>query len=85
MVARGYSLAGLAETGRIQGDYATVATLHEQLHNRRASRGTLEPRPAPAPRKPVCHGPVQGARVCAGLPHDHSNGSPGHAIPHVVV
>ncbi|MFI8436145.1 tetratricopeptide repeat protein [Streptomyces sp. NPDC079020] len=31
VVARGYSLAGLAETGRIQGDYGTVAALHEQL------------------------------------------------------
>ncbi|MEC4018507.1 tetratricopeptide repeat protein [Streptomyces sp. H27-D2] len=30
-VARGYCLAGLAETGRIQGDYAAVAELHEQL------------------------------------------------------
>ncbi|MFF3541706.1 tetratricopeptide repeat protein [Streptomyces platensis] len=30
-LAHGYSLAGLAETGRIQGDYAAVAELHEQL------------------------------------------------------
>ncbi|MFF4607079.1 tetratricopeptide repeat protein [Streptomyces sp. NPDC001339] len=30
-LAHGYSLAGLAETGRIQGDYAAVADLHEQL------------------------------------------------------
>ncbi|MEV0321507.1 tetratricopeptide repeat protein [Streptomyces sp. NPDC050658] len=30
-LAQGYALAGLAETGRIQGDYAAVAALHEQL------------------------------------------------------
>ncbi|MGP4003889.1 tetratricopeptide repeat protein [Streptomyces sp. 8N706] len=30
-IARGYSVAGLAETGRIQGDYAAVRELHEQL------------------------------------------------------
>ncbi|MET9497936.1 tetratricopeptide repeat protein [Streptomyces sp. NPDC006552] len=30
-LAHGYSLAGLAETGRIQGDYTAVAELHEQL------------------------------------------------------
>ncbi|MFJ9848342.1 tetratricopeptide repeat protein [Streptomyces sp. NPDC101150] len=30
-LAHGYSLAGLAETGRIQGDYAAVAELHERL------------------------------------------------------
>jgi tetratricopeptide (TPR) repeat protein len=30
-IARGYALAGLAETGRIQGDYQAVADLHEQL------------------------------------------------------
>ncbi|WP_037839469.1 tetratricopeptide repeat protein [Streptomyces sp. NRRL S-337] len=30
-LAHGYALAGLAETGRIQGDYAAVAELHEQL------------------------------------------------------
>ncbi|GAA3736524.1 tetratricopeptide repeat protein [Streptomyces tremellae] len=29
--ARGYALAGLAETGRIQGDYEAVADLHEEL------------------------------------------------------
>lgn len=39
MVARGYSLAGLAETGRIQGDYETVATLHEQLLAEARARG----------------------------------------------
>ena len=31
VVVRGYSLAGLAETGRIQGDYEAVGRLHEQL------------------------------------------------------
>ncbi|RDG37296.1 tetratricopeptide repeat protein [Streptomyces corynorhini] len=31
VVVRGYSLAGLAETGRIQGDYQAVGELHEQL------------------------------------------------------
>jgi len=30
-LAHGYALAGLAETGRIQGDYAAVAELHEEL------------------------------------------------------
>lgn len=30
-VARGYALAGLAETGRIQGDFAEVLHLHERL------------------------------------------------------
>ncbi|MFC9653981.1 tetratricopeptide repeat protein [Streptomyces sp. NPDC059892] len=30
-IARGYCLAGLAETGRIQGDYEAVAGLHEEL------------------------------------------------------
>ncbi|MYU52960.1 MULTISPECIES: tetratricopeptide repeat protein [Streptomyces] len=30
-LAHGYALAGLAETGRIQGDYPAVAALHEQL------------------------------------------------------
>ncbi|MFI8850128.1 tetratricopeptide repeat protein [Streptomyces sp. NPDC053499] len=30
-IAHGYALAGLAETGRIQGDYAAVAELHERL------------------------------------------------------
>ncbi|MGA5470416.1 tetratricopeptide repeat protein [Streptomyces arboris] len=39
VVARGYSLAGLAETGRIQGDYATVAPLHEQLLAEARARG----------------------------------------------
>ncbi|SFY40651.1 tetratricopeptide repeat protein [Streptomyces atratus] len=39
IVARGYSLAGLAETGRIQGDYETVATLHEQLLAEARARG----------------------------------------------
>ncbi|MCX4966505.1 tetratricopeptide repeat protein [Streptomyces sp. NBC_00654] len=39
VVARGYSLAGLAETGRIQGDYGTVAALHEQLLAEARARG----------------------------------------------
>ncbi|MGW1655937.1 tetratricopeptide repeat protein [Streptomyces atratus] len=39
IVARGYSLAGLAETGRIQGDYQTVAVLHEQLLAEARARG----------------------------------------------
>lgn len=39
VVARGYSLAGLAETGRIQGDYRTVAALHEQLLVEARARG----------------------------------------------
>ncbi|MER7395123.1 tetratricopeptide repeat protein [Streptomyces sp. NPDC000151] len=30
-LAHGYALAGLAETGRIQGDYEAVAELHEEL------------------------------------------------------
>jgi tetratricopeptide (TPR) repeat protein len=30
-LARGYALAGIAETGRIQGDYASVTELHHQL------------------------------------------------------
>lgn len=30
-MARGYSLAGLAETGRVQGDFAGTLRLHEQL------------------------------------------------------
>jgi tetratricopeptide (TPR) repeat protein len=30
-VARGYALAGLAETGRVQGDFAGTLALHEQL------------------------------------------------------
>ncbi|WP_256107291.1 tetratricopeptide repeat protein [Streptomyces sp. ODS05-4] len=39
VVVRGYSLAGLAETGRIQGDYAAVAVLHEQLLAEARRRG----------------------------------------------
>ncbi|WP_274564650.1 tetratricopeptide repeat protein [Streptomyces spiramyceticus] len=39
VVARGYSLAGLAETGRIQGDYQAVAVLHEQLLAEARQRG----------------------------------------------
>ncbi|MFE7776856.1 tetratricopeptide repeat protein [Streptomyces sp. NPDC057445] len=39
IVARGYSLAGLAETGRIQGDYEAVALLHEQLLAEARKRG----------------------------------------------
>ncbi|MFF3691256.1 tetratricopeptide repeat protein [Streptomyces sp. NPDC002187] len=39
IVARGYSLAGLAETGRIQGDYEAVAVLHEQLLAEARKRG----------------------------------------------
>ncbi|MCX4793061.1 tetratricopeptide repeat protein [Streptomyces sp. NBC_01242] len=39
IVARGYSLAGLAETGRIQGDYQKVAVLHEQLLAEARARG----------------------------------------------
>ncbi|WP_028812673.1 tetratricopeptide repeat protein [Streptomyces flavidovirens] len=39
VVARGYSLAGLAETGRIQGDYEAVAVLHEQLLAEARKRG----------------------------------------------
>lgn len=30
-IAHGYCLAGLAETGRIQGDYEAVAAMHEEL------------------------------------------------------
>ncbi|SCK46517.1 Tetratricopeptide repeat-containing protein [Streptomyces sp. WMMB 714] len=37
--ARGYALAGLAETGRIQGDYEAVEALHEQLLSEARSRG----------------------------------------------
>ncbi|MFI1441841.1 tetratricopeptide repeat protein [Streptomyces fructofermentans] len=39
IVVRGYSLAGLAETGRIQGDYAAVTALHEQLLAEARARG----------------------------------------------
>ncbi|MFF1381737.1 tetratricopeptide repeat protein [Streptomyces sp. NPDC058308] len=38
-LARGYALAGLAETGRIQGDYAAVAALHEELLAQGRARG----------------------------------------------
>ncbi|HEV7626940.1 MAG TPA: hypothetical protein VGO89_10600, partial [Streptomyces sp.] len=37
--ARGYALAGLAETGRIQGDYQAVDALHEQLLAEARERG----------------------------------------------
>ncbi|MEV7570929.1 tetratricopeptide repeat protein [Streptomyces tanashiensis] len=39
VVVRGYSLAGLAETGRIQGDYEAVGKLHEQLLSEARRRG----------------------------------------------
>ncbi|MGW6909412.1 tetratricopeptide repeat protein [Streptomyces sp. NPDC054940] len=39
IVVRGYSLAGLAETGRIQGDYEAVHRLHEQLLAEARRRG----------------------------------------------
>lgn len=39
VVARGYSLAGLAETGRIQGDYKAVGTLHAKLLAEARARG----------------------------------------------
>ncbi|NBE50688.1 tetratricopeptide repeat protein, partial [Streptomyces boluensis] len=39
VVARGYSLAGLAETGRIQGDYEAVRELHAQLLSEARRRG----------------------------------------------
>ncbi|MEN8651420.1 tetratricopeptide repeat protein [Streptomyces sp. 21So2-11] len=39
VVVRGYSLAGLAETGRIQGDYKAVGELHEQLLAEARRRG----------------------------------------------
>ncbi|MEW2393800.1 tetratricopeptide repeat protein [Streptomyces venezuelae] len=38
-LAHGYALAGLAETGRIQGDYAAVAALHEELLEQGRARG----------------------------------------------
>jgi tetratricopeptide (TPR) repeat protein len=38
-LARGYSLAGMAETGRIQGDYQAVRELHEQLLAEARERG----------------------------------------------
>ncbi|MEU3733735.1 tetratricopeptide repeat protein [Streptomyces sp. NPDC033538] len=38
-VARGYSLAGMAETGRIQGHYEDVEILHEQLLAEARRRG----------------------------------------------
>lgn len=38
-LAHGYSLAGLAETGRIQGDYAAVADLHHQLLDQARAHG----------------------------------------------
>ncbi|MGW2033911.1 tetratricopeptide repeat protein [Streptomyces sp. NPDC001811] len=39
VVVRGYSLAGLAETGRIQGDYEAVGRLHERLLAEARERG----------------------------------------------
>ena len=39
ILARGYALAGLAETGRIQGDYEAVDALHEQLLAEARGRG----------------------------------------------
>ncbi|OKI92933.1 hypothetical protein AMK10_22715 [Streptomyces sp. CB02058] len=39
VVVRGYSLAGLAETGRIQGDYQAVGELHERLLAEARKRG----------------------------------------------
>lgn len=39
ILARGYALAGLAETGRIQGDYEAVDALHEQLLAEARERG----------------------------------------------
>ncbi|MGY1435236.1 tetratricopeptide repeat protein [Streptomyces reniochalinae] len=41
VLARGYSLAGLAETGRIQGDYEAVGALHDQLLTEARSRGEV--------------------------------------------
>ncbi|MEE1754659.1 tetratricopeptide repeat protein [Streptomyces sp. SP18CS02] len=39
VVAHGYSLAGLAETGRIQGDYQAVGALHDELLAEARKRG----------------------------------------------
>lgn len=39
VVARGYSLAGMAETGRIQGDYQAVGELHKRLLAEARKRG----------------------------------------------
>ncbi|MCH6161693.1 tetratricopeptide repeat protein [Streptomyces marispadix] len=39
VLARGYALAGLAETGRIQGDYEAVDALHGQLLAEARERG----------------------------------------------
>lgn len=39
VVVRGYSLAGMAETGRIQGDYEAVGELHEKLLAEARKRG----------------------------------------------
>ncbi|GHJ26069.1 hypothetical protein ACFV4E_02940 [Streptomyces hygroscopicus] len=39
IVVRGYSLAGMAETGRIQGDYEAVGALHEKLLAEARKRG----------------------------------------------
>jgi tetratricopeptide (TPR) repeat protein len=39
VVVRGYSLAGMAETGRIQGDYLAVGALHERLLAEARKRG----------------------------------------------
>ncbi|MBU3863522.1 tetratricopeptide repeat protein [Streptomyces sp. 4503] len=39
IVVRGYSLAGMAETGRIQGDYEAVGALHERLLAEARKRG----------------------------------------------
>ncbi|MEU5839894.1 tetratricopeptide repeat protein [Streptomyces diacarni] len=41
VLARGYSLAGLAETGRIQGDYEAVGALHDQLLTEARGRGEV--------------------------------------------
>ncbi|ORT55759.1 tetratricopeptide repeat protein [Streptomyces sp. CB03238] len=39
VVVHGYSLAGLAETGRIQGDYEAVGALHDELLAEARARG----------------------------------------------